>query len=194
MTDAGDDAGDGRWMTYGQLADARGISLRAAVRLTQRHHLRRQPGNDGKTLVLVPPDVVQPPDSRATRRRANGVGGASDAGAVAGGAKEGLSADIMTLREALVAVRQATDSEIATLRTAYDQALAQLTDAQAARDRAEAALAGERTRADALRDRLDAAQAELRQAQDAAEEARQAEAARRAQGLLARLRAAWRGE
>jgi hypothetical protein len=48
--DGGDIAGDiaavGAWMTYGQLADARGISRRAAIRLTQRHRWRRQKGND----------------------------------------------------------------------------------------------------------------------------------------------------
>ena len=89
-------------------------------------------------------------------------------------------------------------------------------------DRAELALAGERTRADALRDRVEDLQrqfaeaeaegndltietaeltAQLKQvreeAQDAAHaaaELRQADAERRARGLLARLRAAWRGE
>ena len=39
-----------------------------------------------------------------------------------------------------------------------------------------------------------AAKAEAREAQDRAEELRQADAARRGRGRLARLRAAWRGE
>jgi hypothetical protein len=78
----------------------------------------------------------------------------------------------------------------------------QLEAAEARAEAAEARAEGERARADALRDRLDVAQAELRQAadqarqeaQDAAEALLQAEAARKARGLVARLRAAWRGE
>ena len=79
-------------------------------------------------------------------------------------------------------------------------------------DRAEQALAGERSRGENLRDRLEAAErateavtAEAEQAsreaeerdartvQEATEALRQAETARQARGLLARLRAAWRG-
>jgi hypothetical protein len=60
--------------------------------------------------------------------------------------------------------------------------------------RAEKALTGERARADSLRDRLEAAERAQRDAQEAAEELRQAEMARQARGLLARLRAAWRSD
>ena len=52
------DADDGCWMTYGQLAEARRITRRAAIRLSQRHRLRRQPGNSGFTLVWVPSDMA----------------------------------------------------------------------------------------------------------------------------------------
>ena len=47
-----------RWLTYGQLAEARQIGRRAAVRLAQRHRLRRQPGNDGTVRVWVPADMA----------------------------------------------------------------------------------------------------------------------------------------
>src|SRR5215469_15344639 len=56
--DVGPDVGAGAWLTYGQLAEARQISRRAAVRLAQRHHLRRQPGNDGAVRVWVPADMA----------------------------------------------------------------------------------------------------------------------------------------
>src|SRR5215469_8692794 len=56
--DVGPDVGAGAWLTYGQLAEVRQISRRAAVRLAQRHHLRRQPGNDGKVRVWVPADMA----------------------------------------------------------------------------------------------------------------------------------------
>ena len=52
------DTGDGQWLTYGQLAEARQIGRRAAVRLAQRHRLRRQPGNDGTVRVWVPADMA----------------------------------------------------------------------------------------------------------------------------------------
>jgi hypothetical protein len=61
-----------------------------------------------------------------------------------------------------------------------------LTTALARADQAE-------SRADTLRDRLDTLTAELREAKEAAEGLRQAEMTRQARGLLARLRAAWRG-
>ena len=51
------DAG-GSWMTYDYLAAARQITRRAAIRLAQRHRLRRQPGNDGHARVFVPADMA----------------------------------------------------------------------------------------------------------------------------------------
>jgi hypothetical protein len=64
-------------------------------------------------------------------------------------------------------------------------------------DRSEAATAAERGRADALRERIETLQVQLLARQEvvnAAEATRRAEDARRAKGLVARLRAAWRGE
>ena len=53
------DAGTGRWMTYDELAEVRGIRRIAAVRLVQRYKWRRQAGNDGRARVLVPYDAAQ---------------------------------------------------------------------------------------------------------------------------------------
>jgi hypothetical protein len=64
-------------------------------------------------------------------------------------------------------------------------------------DQSEAATAAERARRDALRERIDVLQVQIAARQeviDVAEATRRAEAERRARGLLARLRAAWRGE
>jgi hypothetical protein len=60
------DARDGRWWTYAQLAQARQVGKRAAVRLAQRHRLRRQPGNDGQTRVWVPTDMASSSPHRPT--------------------------------------------------------------------------------------------------------------------------------
>jgi hypothetical protein len=190
MDDAGDDACDGRWMTYGELAHARGVTLRAAVRLTQRQHLRRQPGNDGKTLVWVPPDVAtQVPRRDVTNGVADpdaGDNGSDVAPDVAPPVTAELSLEINALREALVAVRQAQDGELATLRQGLADAQAARDRAEARADKAEASLADERVRADQVRAQVDELRTQLA-------ELRADDAARQARGLLARLLAAWRG-
>src|SRR6476660_2314708 len=54
--------GDGmRRMTYAELANARGISLPAARRLTLRHHWPKQMGNDGLVRVSVPLSALEKP-------------------------------------------------------------------------------------------------------------------------------------
>jgi hypothetical protein len=57
--DTSDDmSGDGRWMTYDELAKLRGIARASAERLVQRNHWRRQRGNDRTVRILVPMDSV----------------------------------------------------------------------------------------------------------------------------------------
>lgn len=49
------DIGDeGRWMTYGELATARGIDRASAMRLARRNRWRKQKDNQGNLRVLVP--------------------------------------------------------------------------------------------------------------------------------------------
>src|ERR1700760_2315477 len=54
----GDASGDGRWMTYAEIARLRGISKASAERLVFRRHWRRQQGNDRTLRVLVPPEFL----------------------------------------------------------------------------------------------------------------------------------------
>lgn len=65
MGDDTGDAGDGtRWMSYDELAVARGINRASAIRLTFRKHWPRRTGNDGQARVAIPPDAqVPPPDA-----------------------------------------------------------------------------------------------------------------------------------
>ena len=42
------------WMTYEELAVARGIAVKSAKTLARRHHWARQIGNDGKVRVSLP--------------------------------------------------------------------------------------------------------------------------------------------
>jgi hypothetical protein len=109
--------------------------------------------------------------------------------------------------QALATVAQLT-ARMDTAVSIADRATSMAADAVARADRSEAAIAGERARADAMRDRvavreadlaliraaLDQTQAEARKAHAEVETLRRADAEREARGLVARLRAAWRGE
>ena len=173
------DSDAGQWMSYAQLAEIRGITKKAAQRLTLRHRWRRQPANDGGVLVWVPDDAASP------GRQAGGQTDRHDRGS------DGLMAG------ALAALEDAVTGLRGQLDVANTRAL-----------RAETAIVGERARADALRDRLNAqsddlsfvkealdrSQAEARAARERAEALQREDDARKARGLLARLRAAVRRE
>ncbi len=65
-----DDTGNGRWLTYGELAAIRGINRASAVKLVQRERWPRSSGNDRSRVVrvLVPEDWLTlaketPPDT-----------------------------------------------------------------------------------------------------------------------------------
>jgi hypothetical protein len=202
---------DGRWLSYAQLAEARGITRKAAIRMTQRHRWRRQPGNDGTALVWVPEgDLTSRQASRQTPHPAGDGDGDGDT--------PGKDRLIEALRTDLTeANRRASDAV-----SLADRLTAQLAGAGERTDRtlalladAERVLTAERQRADAMRERLDETQHDLaaaqafaseaslqadqargaaQEAQDAADALRRADEARKARGRWARLRAAWRGE
>ena len=66
--EAGDDAGV--WLTYSELAAARGIKRAGAIRLVQRQHWPRRAGsNDGLAHVLVPHDWAKPIARAPAKRR-----------------------------------------------------------------------------------------------------------------------------
>ena len=106
---------------------------------------------------------------------------------------EGVDAtEAIRQAEAMVdSLREAHTGEISALKTERHRLATQIDGFATRADQAEARADSLRARVDVLQRERDAARAE---AQDAAEALRQAEAARKARGLLARLRAAWRGE
>jgi hypothetical protein len=205
-----DDAGTGgRCMTYDELAAMRGIKRIGAVRLVQRYKWRRQAGNDGRARVLVPHDALQPvrgtddgasaPEPVAPTSAGSAAG--NDAGTnptLMAGARATLETAVLSLTERALAAERRADAR------------AERAESAVASERA--ALTAERARADALRDRVDdlqagqdlmmqiheralaAARDQLERVREAAEGLRQTEQDRRARGLLARLRAAVRGE
>lgn len=69
-----------RWLTYADAASALGMTTESIRQRARREHWRKQIGNDGKALVLVPADTArnpggdtpdEPPASRPVRRPDN---------------------------------------------------------------------------------------------------------------------------
>lgn len=199
------DGGNGQWLTYDQVADVRGTSRDAAIRWVQRRKLRRQPGNDGRVLVLVPPNVVADAGAPRAPQRAP-LSDAPDAGdRVPPNAPPDVGevwrAAIDALREQLVRADAREDE----LRAALERARAEAQHAKEAVRRAEEAAnsaeAGQlqaQAETAVLRADVEAAHRLVTAAQERAAALEQAEtertAERRGQGRWARLRAAWRGE
>jgi hypothetical protein len=217
MRDAGndyrDDVGDDvKWLSYGELGRARGISTASAIRLVFRRKWRRQDGNDGTVRVAVPIDEANP-QTEVSDSDGDGIG--REIGHVVGLLEtatamlreRGEEADQMfaalhaTGEEALARA----EAETATERAARRQAEAETATALAARVQAEGAVAEAEARLSQVREDFERERQEAearRMAEQAAREKAEAEAAllrqenqaRRNLGLLARLLAALRGE
>jgi hypothetical protein len=169
MDDTRYDGEDARWVSYAQLAQARGISKDSAIRLVRRERWRKMPGNDAdKTVRVLVPAAWLLPAARADALPSD---------------REDAPPDVTRI----AAAEARADTAIALA----ERTLTQLAEANARADRAE-------TRADNLQRDLnavrEAAREAIREAQNAAEALRQADAKRKARGLVARLRSAWRGE
>jgi hypothetical protein len=216
--DRTDDQTDARWMTFAELAAARGIGKLSAAALVRRHGWRRQTDNRGRVMALVPhdgPELRRPVEADHPRDHPPDDPAYTAAFETALAAIEAAHArELATLREQITGAEQTriamqalveqfagqlhdADEVMKAERARSDALLAGLhRDLDAAKehvDRAEAAIAEERARADALRDRLEAAQQQAQEAAQAAEELRQAEAARKARGHLRRAWDGWRG-
>ena len=197
-----------QWLTYQQAGEMYGVSAEAIRQHARRLGWRRQPGNDGKTLILVPPDTdlrtrVRPaehqPDGAAEQRPDENSTIRELAGLLAA-EREDRAALLADLRAARTAVDQANErantAEVRVVQTeARISAAAEMTaQAQAAAEAAEGEASIQRERADTAEGQAQAARDAQRAAQDEAARLRQAEEARRRLGRWARLRAAWRGE
>jgi hypothetical protein len=258
----GEDIGEGRWLTYTELAEIRGIGRESAVKLAQRERWRKLSGNspDRTVRVLVPLEWLKPAkaghvgetfpegfgelsrllsgledattfvreradaaeawaemadadrrvaEARADAERTRADRAEDDRRAAEARAeraeqgRDGERARADALRDRLNAMQEQLADAHAALQAA-EAADARAKQAEAGRaeergraDRAEATTTAERGRADELRERIEALQVQITARQeviDAAEATRRAEDERRARGLVARLRAAWRGE
>jgi hypothetical protein len=54
-----DDIEETRWLSYAELAEARGIDLASAIRTVRNRRWPKQKGNDGKIRVAVPWEFLQ---------------------------------------------------------------------------------------------------------------------------------------
>ena len=172
MDAAGD---DGRWMTYDELAEARGIDRQSARRMANRTRWRRQKDNRGVVRVFVPLEQAAP------ARRHRDTPAAMTA--VSADAPADMTRAISVLETALAAVERRAEAEAAALREhakhaeklaeqaeiRAKQAEARADQAQQAieaaqnraeraetrADRAEPAIDAERNRADTLRDQIE---------------------------------------
>jgi hypothetical protein len=189
MMDAAD-TGDGQWLTYGQLAEARQIGRRAAVRLAQRHHLRRQPGNDGAVRVWVPADMAASSPFRPFPPATPEADADADTDdTLAADATPFHALALAVLEDALRSADARADAAIALA----DKLASELADAGDRSERLARDLADAKGDLSFIRAALDRTQAEARAARERTEALQRENDARKARGLLARLRAAVRG-
>ena len=213
----------GTWLTKAELAHVRRISIASATRLIRRQGWRRQPGNDGRVRVLVPEDWMHPRhDDPRDDDAADPMDQLADPGDQPADPMDN-SRELKALRDTfettlehiervhareLAAVERARDTAEALAKQMVDAARDSDEAAKIERARAEAQLADAasdvrelRAHAAALQVELaerqaalDRTQAEARTAQERAEAQRKADDARKTRGLVARLRAAVRGQ
>lgn len=95
----GDTVGDidgGAWMSYDDLAARLSIRPASARNLVRRKKWRRQVGNDGRTLVLVPPDQADflgPSDAPTDRGHSGGHQALADLAVKVGALEAELAAE-----------------------------------------------------------------------------------------------------
>jgi hypothetical protein len=205
----------GEWLTYAQIGERFGLKAEAARTRVRRLGWRTQPGNDGRTLALMPEDAdlrpggahaVQPDDDR---------GGEEDDDRAVTAMLTGLLTEATARADRAEERAQEANGRADAALALADRTLTQLTDAGQRADRAEAA----RQSADALIANLEAdmrakdaelvqqrilteqARQQASEQEQAAQEAlqathelRRAEEARKARGRLWRVWDGWRGK
>jgi hypothetical protein len=205
-----DSTADGRWMTFTELGQYRGISKASAIKLVRRHGWRRQKDNAGRVRALVPVAWATASDAGKRDSTADDMAGnpKDSTGDHLSRAISVLDAAVATLREQLARENGRVDEEKARAeaaevgreaeRTARAQAEAETEALRVQLDEAKTQVETERLRADQARAEAEkAAQAAARlkeaaelatsQAERAVQKAkalREAEIARAAAALM----------
>ena len=145
-----DDVTGGVWMTYGEIAAARGIKRSAAIRLVQRHRwTKREGSNDGFAHILVPDEWAKPGDRTppdVLERRHPTTSPPDNTRTVSA-----LQAAIVAMRGHLEQASARMEADAATI-AKLEQWL----------ERAEQGMASERARADTILARFEASEARAR--------------------------------
>lgn len=194
-----------KWLTYQQGGELFGMSSEAFRQRARREGWRTQPGNDGRTLVLMPDGAavrprVRPPEQSAAQTPEQPPGQTS----VQTPAQTPEHASTISGLAALLTEqhkeRERLETDLRSERKAREQVQAELVAEKEARAKAEGVAEAERqafVRADERADKAGAALALEREARTkAAELMRQAEAERDAfwtRGRFARALTAWKG-
>ena len=176
---------DVRWLSYSQIAAIRNISRPSAERMVRKHRWRRTVNNHGITVAAVPVAYAEPERIDPM----NGQGASPHDSALFQDAIRAFETSIATLKEALArseARAEAAEAGREALREQIAGLQADLSEAREAADKHHAAA----QMAEGVRD---AAIARAAAAEDRLAAAEAAEMARKARGLVARLRDAWRG-
>ena len=182
----GEDAGEGRWLTYEELGRIRGIGRESAVKLVQRKRWRRMPGNDGVARALVPTDWLTP--AKELSGEASPEHSGEPSRRHSGEPSPELASVVSGFEAALASLKSSTTpSGPRSRRRSTDRERTRAAAAEARADRLDQAVAAERSRADQWQGR--AAKAE-----ETAQAWARADAARKAKPLLSRLRDAWRAD
>jgi hypothetical protein len=215
-SDSQRDSEDARWMTFKELAEVRGISRLSAATLVRRHSWRRQRDNRGHVIALVPltwatPESAGKPDDPPDKQPDSSPGYIAAFEVALSAVRQAKDGEIAALRQRADTLRDRVEDlqvQVVQLEEEGARLSAQAEAAEARASQAEGELGGERIRAHTLSSHIEGYRADLEQsrreltaaqiAQSKAETdtagLRQVDAARRARGRWARLRAAWRGE
>jgi hypothetical protein len=160
-----DEDADSRWMTYGELAEARRIAPSSAIKLVLRRGWRRQKDNHGIMRALVPPAWFEPALGRSFNADAH------------------ISQAIGALEASVTALRERAEAAEHAARIERERAT-----------QTQQALNAERSRADFLRERIDLLRAYLGDAEAAIEALRhEAWEATQSAADLREADAEWRG-
>ena len=163
------------WLTYRDIGARIGLSVEAVRTRVRRAGWRTQPGNDGRTRVLVPVEVlvesVRPDEDRVNHQ-------VDRTGDLTG----------------LVALLTAAEARVSRLEKQLEAERDRVNEARSEVDRLRAEAAELTAQTDQAKQVSTEAEQAARIATDALNAARRAEEARKARGLVARLRAAWQGE
>jgi hypothetical protein len=198
----------GEWLTYAQIGERFGLKAEAARTRVRRLGWRTMPGNDGRTLALVPEDAdlrpggahaVPPEDDRVDSESndrpvtAMLTGLLTEATARADRAEE--RADEAGKRvEAALGLADRTLARLADADARADKLRTLLMEAEAQRDTARGEATAAKEAAEAERDRIAGELAQAVERRTAAEaEARLLREAENARQQLGRWRRAWRG-